>query len=187
MKMQTECIISGCSKLHHAKGYCHMHYQRWQSNGDPGNVNNIYPPRVYGSPEKRFIAKILKTDSCWLWQGQIIEQGYGRFWDGNNKAASHRFSYELFIGSIPIGLQIDHLCRNRACVNPDHLEAVTQTENTKRGLHGILTTNCPKGHPYDTANTIYQKDGHRRCRECKRIENRRRYTLSGPSEAAQPS
>lgn len=109
---------------------------------------------------------------CWLWEGYINPDGYGRL----GQVGAHRISYELHVGPIPDGLVIDHLCRVRHCVSPDHMEPVTNRENILRGRIGeqCLRTHCPHGHEYDEANTIVQGDGKRRCRACRRaIENRR--------------
>lgn len=82
---------------------------------------------------ERFWAKVHKTDSCWLWTASLTF-GYGSFWDGKGQVRAHRFAYELLVDPIPEGLQLDHLCRIRHCVNPDHLEAVTNAENVQRGV-----------------------------------------------------
>lgn len=84
--------------------------------------------------EKLFFDKVCKTENCWNWNGYSTRKGYGQFWDGAKVIYAHRYSYEHFLGKIPEGLQVDHLCRNQGCVNPNHLEAVTLTENVRRGV-----------------------------------------------------
>jgi hypothetical protein len=109
----------------------------------------------------------------WVWMRPLTNQGYGGCSIAQNQRSAglaHRLSYETFIGPIPEGLTVDHLCRVRSCVNPAHLEAVTAKENTLRG-RGITATNiakthCTKGHPFDDANTIVNRRGHRKCRLC---------------------
>lgn len=98
---------------------------------------------------------------CWVWQYTTHADGYG-MWRGR---PAHRVAYEATYGPIPAGLHIDHLCRTRACVRPDHLEAVTQAENNRRGK--MLRTHCPQGHPYDQANTFISSKGWRFCRACR--------------------
>jgi hypothetical protein len=110
---------------------------------------------------------------CWIWTGTVEEGGYGRFTIAKQKLASaHRISYFLHKGEIPSGMQLDHLCRVRCCVNPDHLEAVTNQVNAARGeagYHHKLKTHCKRGHPFDDENTIWINSGkHRRCRECQK-------------------
>jgi hypothetical protein len=125
----------------------------------------------------RFWRKVEKTETCWLWRGEINNTGYGRVWFNCIHIVAHRIAYQLERGPVPDGLQLDHLCRVRHCVNPDHLEPVTQSVNLRRGTnHSREKTHCPKGHPYDESNTYFEKDGRgRQCKACRsaRSANRR--------------
>ena len=129
----------------------------------------------------RFLDKIAfePKRECWLWRGAIVGGGYGQFCVGADAVRrgeprltyAHRFSYEAKFGPIPNGLEIDHLCRVRNCVNPEHLEAVTSHENIRRGESGKYNrekTHCPKGHPYSGDNLYRRPNGDRHCRICKR-------------------
>lgn len=126
---------------------------------------------------ERFYPKIEFTETCWLWTGATLGRGYGvlgRGGAGAGNILAHRASYELFIGPIPDGLTIDHLCRVKLCVRPEHLEAVSNRENNLRAPESIISrhlaaTHCPSGHPYDAANTYVSKIGDRKCRECGRL------------------
>jgi hypothetical protein len=118
----------------------------------------------------RFWSKVaIDPSGCLMWTTGRNIDGYGKFhWDGKDIPA-HRFVYEALVGPIPDGLVIDHLCRVRHCVRPDHLEAVTPRVNTLRGENHVADqvtrTHCPQGHPYDAANTRI-KSGKRECRIC---------------------
>jgi hypothetical protein len=115
---------------------------------------------------ERFWAKVNKTDECWLWTASRVGGGYGRFHPTNGVSVyAHRWAYEQLVGPIPEGLQLDHLCRVRQCVNPSHLEPVTQAENIRRGA--LYVVECPKGHAYDEANTYRRPGGQRSCRACR--------------------
>jgi hypothetical protein len=121
------------------------------------------PPR----PEsERFWEKVEKSDGCWLWTAQIGSNGYGRFSSrSDGPRLAHRVAYELVIGEIPAGLVIDHLCRNRACVNPHHMEPVTIGENVRRGEPAVKT-HCKQGHERNDTNSYVNAKGHRICRPC---------------------
>lgn len=117
---------------------------------------------------------------CWIWRGPVNADGYGRFTPGSStQKSAHRVTYEEVFGPIPTGLQLDHRCRNRTCVNPLHLEPVTARENVMRGngraAINARKTHCVAGHEYTPANTYHSKGGHRSCRACKRDWNRTTY------------
>lgn len=116
-----------------------------------------------------FMQRIADTRDCWLWN-TAPQNGYAIFHIDNKQYRAHRISYELFIGEIPTGLTLDHLCRVRHCVNPTHLEPVPRGINAQRGDAGkyqTLRTHCPRGHEYTPKNT-YRNKGKRFCRTCNR-------------------
>jgi hypothetical protein len=124
------------------------------------------------SRRREFWEQVDKSDGCWIWSGAFNGGGYGCF----GRALAHRYAYELCMGPIPEGLDLDHLCRVRKCVNPAHLEPVTRAENVRRGLAPSMggdassaraaeRRHCSHGHPWDAKNT-YLWRGTRRCREC---------------------
>jgi hypothetical protein len=136
----------------------------------------------------RFWEKVEIAD-CWTWQACLVGGGYGWFArKGDGSKLAHRWTWETLVGPIPDGLDLDHLCRNRACVNPDHLEPVTRRENLLRGATrtaaAAAATHCPANHPYDEANTGYQNGGDRYCRVCKRARMREYYQRKRARAAA---
>lgn len=122
-------------------------------------------------PIDRFMEKVrLDENGCVFWASTTSLNGYGQFWDGRRLVYAHRWAYEYFKGPIPDGLQLDHLCRNRNCANPAHLEPVTQRENIRRGdagAHLSAKTHCPQGHEYAGANLYVRPRGGRDCRICR--------------------
>lgn len=133
---RTGCEVEGCSSKHWSSGYCRLHYGRLLRHGDPLN-----PGRIVGDEEARFWSYVDQDGAggCWLWMGGKTAAGYGQFSVGGRSGKTvyaHRWSYEHHVGPIPAGLTIDHVhangCRHHHCVNPAHLEAVTQAENNRR-------------------------------------------------------
>lgn len=131
----------------------------------------------------RFWSKASVNDAtgCWEWNAQKSHNGYARFQLESQPQRAHRVSYQALVGAIPEGMTLDHLCRVRHCVNPAHLEPVTQAENNRRAARASsrkgfplkTRTHCPVGHPYDEANTAVSRNGKRRCRACTHTRKRR--------------
>ena len=174
------CSIAGCQRQAHARSWCLPHYKRWIRNGDPEAgrrppVSDWMELVRRDGPLPRWAPFL---GPCWIWLGGTNAGGYGRVNPGGGDCMVHRLSYEQFIGAIPGGLELDHLCRVRLCCNPAHLEPVTHQENDLRGLSisavNATKTHCIRGHAFDQENTyIYpassRKAGRRACRACQRV------------------
>ena len=132
----------------------------------------------------RFMSKVDVSGDCWEWRAAKDPSGYGAFKYQGTKVGAHRVSYEMHRGPIPDGLWLDHLCRNRACVRPDHLEPVKPGENTRRGLlpvvnalRGLARTRCKRGHLLVSGNLVATRS-YKACLTCERERNRRRMATS---------
>lgn len=165
------CSIDGCDRRAKARGWCGAHYMHWHTYGDP-----VAAPRP--TTEERLLAQVIhgpefKGEPCWEWQGTRHPSGYGQLSVDGRHRYTHRLAWELFRGPIPEGLHIDHLCENKSCCNPAHLEPVTPAVNTQRAFGKV--TACPQGHPYDAENTYtHPTKGYRKCRACDRTTKRER-------------
>jgi hypothetical protein len=174
MPAHSTCSITGCGRPSKTRGWCQAHYMRWWYTGD---TQDDVPLTIYGNHPARFWSKVTFTESCWLWTSSIDRGGYGQFDLGNKSTIAHRWAYEFCVGDIPEGLDLDHLCRVRHCVNPDHLEPVTRSENMRRSpiaISGINArkTHCKRGHEFTPENTYRDSRG-RKCRECVLAASRR--------------
>lgn len=167
------CKIEGCDRSHVARGFCQRHYRRWKKHGDP--------LRIHYDLDWRLDARTKKTKSkrgCWLWMGTRAPAGYGILCYKGKYQRVHRLMYERYRGLIPPGLVLDHLCRNPPCVNPDHLEPVTDAENCRRGMSppakNARLKRCRRGHKF-----MLKPNGRRQCMTCqtaarKRMEAKRK-------------
>ena len=150
----------------------------WFNRLAPGEVTKRTPGRGLSRTmaSHRLSAKVAldQETGCLNFLGSMSHNGYGQlgvyYEDGKRLVRTHRLAYKLVNGAIPVGMQIDHLCRNRRCCNPAHLEAVTSHENTRRGqspsARNAAATHCPHGHPYTPINTLVYA-GKRYCWACK--------------------
>lgn len=166
------CAVDDCERAAQVRGWCDKHYRRWKKYGTT-------EPQVISAVE-RFLSHVAPQENgCWHWTDPLCWDGYAQFWNGTRRVMAHRFSYELFVGQVPHGLVLDHLCRTRHCVNPDHLEAVTQRENVRRSPSALAAmyarrTHCNNGHEFTPENTIARSDRPGRvCRTCRRARQRK--------------
>ena len=165
----TSCILDDCDRQMVGIAYCNMHRRRLERNG-------FVRPQTQAD---RFFQHVTEApDGCWIYGTVNARTGYGQLVLADPDTGrdvcimAHRWAYEYFVADIPSGLVIDHLCRNNACVNPSHLEPVTQRVNVLRGVGSSPT--CVNGHPYDTSNTdAHPSTRHRQCRICRHTRERR--------------
>jgi hypothetical protein len=143
------CDIDECDRVHYGRGLCQMHYQRarWR---DAHEGARSYQKGPY---EERLFARIDATGDCWEWTGFKTPFGYGVMKYNNQNRYAHRRVWEHLVGPIGEGLELDHLCKNRGCVNPDHLDPVTHAENTRRSAASAAMTAANTGRPRRKVNS----------------------------------
>lgn len=180
MSSGATCSVDGCGNPYRSKGYCLKHYMRVLRTGSP-ELDPNRPRRKWVRETQdlatRIMSHVLRDEvtNCLRWQGSVTHKGYGLIRVSRRTRSVHRVAYELWKGPIAPGLVIDHVrengCRYRDCIEPSHLEAVTQRENVLRYTRTL--THCAQGHEFNSENTIVKSDGRRSCRIC-RSESRRR-------------
>lgn len=166
------CTAPGCERKYLASGWCSLHWSRMKNHG-----SLELPPQKPVPFEDRFWPKVDITGFCWLWNAATDKAGYGVVNLGGGKVnRAHRVAYELLVGPIPAGLHLDHLCRVRRCLNPDHLEPVTPRVNMARGFAPMAiaarTLTCKRGHSLQDAY-LRPDNGGRQCRACIQIRSRK--------------
>lgn len=158
------CSVEDCGEKAKSRGYCHKHYIY--------NRFDLCAREDREGLERRFWEKVDRSggpDSCWPWLAHVRPKGYGLF----ESKSAHRIAYEFVVGVIPDDLHIDHLCRNTRCVNPKHLEPVTNAENRRR--RADAQTHCKYGHEFTPENTTVNRRGARVCRTCTRVQGTENY------------
>lgn len=180
------CKVDACEAPAKRRGWCPKHFWRWEKTGDPET-----PTWHDMTLAERFWTKVDKNGPvsgwrpelgpCWVWTRGKTGDGYGAFSIGDGEMdLAHRWSYANEVGPIPEGAELDHLCRNRACVRPDHLDPVSHDTNMKRSPIVPSTINagkafCDNGHEFTPENTRIKADGARECNECRRAITRRHH------------
>lgn len=140
------CSIEACQKRRLCRGWCRSHYERWVKYGDPlGQPKPQYPPlaeRVAARIDPNGPVLDEALGRCWNWVGDVNHSGYAVYKTTGRGSGAYRFVYEMHVGPVPDGLELDHLCRNRLCVNPAHLEPVTHQENCRRAAAFRVLSSC---------------------------------------------
>lgn len=165
-----ECLVDGCARKRVAKGLCGLHYMRQKRTGDVGTVKR----RVDLTDSERFWQYVVKTATCWLWTGGQ-SHGYGNFHLDGRQVGAHRFAYAEVHGPIGAALVLDHVCRNKLCVRPSHLQAVSQRINVLRGdvARALRENRCVNDHEFTPDNTYVNPKGARVCLICRRASEAR--------------
>lgn len=185
--MARHCRIPDCDSPVRQMNFCYPHYNRWLRYGDPFSLYPVGPSAMGRRPAaERFASFVVVSPNnsfrgtpCHEWTGAHDQNGYSKFQlERGRPVAAHRFAYQLEVSELGPAVVLDHLCRNVGCVNPDHLEPVSQAENIRRGLWGIhnaeqrARTHCHAGHEFTPENTADNGKGGRACRICRAGYNR---------------
>lgn len=157
----TQCSVEGCEKPEYVRTFCSAHYSRWYRHGSLDDR-----PRLKDS-EDLFWKKVDFSGDCWIWTAYCDRDGYGLFSTRFLKGRAARLAYLLLVGDLDPGLVMDHLCRNRSCVNPYHLEPVTNKVNCRRGEYAQRTHCKRAGHPLSGSNLYVNPRGLRGCKRCR--------------------
>lgn len=162
--MRTTCIAGDCDRPRTGLGLCVKHYGRFVKHG---NTSEPFVRRL-------LFERIAYSADCWEFTGCRDARGYGRIGRDGKTVLAHRAVYELLVGPIPDGLELDHLCRNPPCCNPDHLDPVTHAENVRRGRAGYAPTDrCKYGHDLNDPANVYRHTRGMKGRKCKPCALRR--------------
>lgn len=158
----VSCIAEDCDRRAKARSMCKMHYSRWRKHGHTRGRPTVL---------ERLISQIEVDGDCWIYTGYTPPDGYGRIHYNRKPALAHRVCYEQLVGPIPEGLELDHVCRRPACVNPDHLDPVDHRTNAMRGAAPAIRRHrrreCIHGHRMTAENTYVTPQGYRQCRTCR--------------------
>lgn len=162
------CTAPGCESPSRARSLCNAHYKRLRRTGTV----------TASSAEDRFFSRVTEDENgCWIFS-KANSKGYAAFYENGAPIEGHLWAWRLFIGDVPDGLTLDHLCRVRVCVNPWHLDPVPHRVNILRGIGpaaiNARRTQCVNGHPFTSENTYLTPDGRRQCRVCIRLRDRQR-------------
>lgn len=180
--MRSICKVDGCGRPVKGYGWCQNHLAKARRRGWRSPPRPTLEERLWSKVDKAGPIPAERPDlgRCWVWTASLNSMGYGQLMvveaPGRRRPnRAHRLAYELTVGPIPEGLELDHLCCNKRCVNPAHLEPVTHAENVRRAVANDET--CRNGHPRTEANTYRWggRNGHRTCRICSAEGQRRRY------------
>lgn len=188
-KTRSFCQFPGCTKRVHGGDLCGGHYAQRLRNPDQPLVPLHTKKRPDGAPPRIVFDEVPcpvegLEGPCHIFSGSLMTGGYGMVGSGKGKETIlvHRYVWEQTRGPIPAGIFIDHQCRNRACCNIQHLRLVTPRVNATENSNSVAAickarTHCPKGHPYNSENTSFNRRGHRSCKECNRTRSRNHWRL----------